>query len=144
VRILEHPHDTAWLGDERRLMYLTQAAWISYMESGNGDVAQANAHCYWTMRKSGLNERTATNRLLGMSVAAKNELLYQHGTNFNNLPRWQKRGIGLYWEEYDKIGINPLTSEQTTARRRRIKRDFDLPMKEAYGEFIRNVLRSAS
>jgi tRNA(His) 5'-end guanylyltransferase len=30
------------------------------------------------------------------------ELLFQHGINFNDLPNWQKRGIGLYWETYDK------------------------------------------
>jgi len=30
-----------------------------------------------------------------MSIAGKNELLFQHGVNFNDLPLWQKRGIGL-------------------------------------------------
>jgi tRNA(His) 5'-end guanylyltransferase len=23
------------------------------------------------------------------------------GVNFNDLPNWQKRGSGLYWEDYD-------------------------------------------
>lgn len=56
-----------------------------------------NGHCYWALRRAGKNVREATNRLSGMSVADKNELLFQHGTNFNDVPNWQKRGVGLYW-----------------------------------------------
>jgi tRNA(His) guanylyltransferase len=42
--------------------------------------------------------------MLGLSIADKNELLFQHGINYNDLPNWQKRGTGLYWEDYEKIG----------------------------------------
>ena len=31
--------------------------------------------------------------------------------NFNDLPLWQRRGIGLYWQSYQKTGTNPLTQE---------------------------------
>lgn len=50
-----------------------------------------NSHCYWLLRKEGKSVGQATSTLEGMSVAAKNELLFQHGINFNDLPRWQKR-----------------------------------------------------
>ena len=80
--------------------------------------------------------------MLKLSVAAKNELLFQNGINFNDLPNWQKRGIGLYWETYEKPGLNPLTSETVVTERRRIQVDFDLPMKENYDEFIRKLLRA--
>lgn len=99
-----------------------------------------NGHCYWALRKDALNEKEATQRLLGMSVADKNELLFQFGVNFNDLPNWQKRGIGLYWEGYEKIGTNPLTGKQAVAVRRRIKKQLDLPMKGSYGGFIRERL----
>ena len=59
-------------------------------------------------------------------------MLFQHGINFNDLPSWQKRGMGVYWEEYDKPGENPLTGEKVTARRRRLRRDLELPMGDAY------------
>jgi len=36
------------------------------------------------------------------SVALNNEVLFRHGVTFNDLPLWQQRGIGLYWEEYDR------------------------------------------
>jgi tRNA(His) 5'-end guanylyltransferase len=94
------------------------------------------AHCYWMLRKQGLGVNEATDRLTGMSVAEKNELLFQNGVNFNDLPAWQKRGTGLYWETYQKQSINPKTGETSTTNRRRIRRDFDLPMREEYDRFV--------
>ncbi len=38
---------------------------------------------------------------------------------------WQKRGIGLYSESYDKQSRNPMTREQVVARGHRIKRDLE-------------------
>jgi len=58
-------------------------------------------------------------------------LLFQQGINFNNLPNWQGRGSGLYWEKYEKPGFNPLTNQTVVTQRRRIKIDEDLPMKES-------------
>lgn len=55
-----------------------------------------NAHCYWALRKEGMSKRRATSMLEGMQVSSKNELLFQRGINYNDLPNWQKRGIGVY------------------------------------------------
>lgn len=102
-----------------------------------------NGHCYWMLRKQGQSERAASNQLLGMSVAAKNELLFQNGINFNDLPNWQKRGLGVLWETYMKPGKNPKTGEEVLAERRRLKRELDLPMKEEYGRFVGELLAAA-
>ena len=100
-----------------------------------------NAHCYWLLRKQGAGVKAATGRLEGMSVAQKNELLFREGgVNFNDLPAWQRRGVGVYWEEYEKEVRNPKTGEAVTATRRRLKVDLDLPMKDAYSAFIRNLV----
>lgn len=99
-----------------------------------------NAHCYWTLRGDGKSARQATSMMLGLSIADKNELLFQHGINYNDLPSWQKRGTGLYWEDYEKIGYNPKTDERVSTMRRRIKRDLDLPMKDEYSLFINNIV----
>ncbi len=79
-----------------------------------------------------------------MSVAQKNELLFQHGINFNDLPSWQKRGSGLCWEEYEKEAVNPMSGERVSASRRRICRNLDLPMKDAYGEFVQKLVSNES
>jgi tRNA(His) guanylyltransferase len=100
-----------------------------------------NAHCYWLLRGEGQSAVEATHSLLSASTASKNELLFQRGINFNDLPNWQKRGIGLYWETYQKQGNNPLTGESSLSNpRRRIKQDFDLPMKDQYDQFILNLI----
>ena len=101
-----------------------------------------NSHCYWLLRQEGYSIGKATSALEGLSVAAKNELLFQRGINFNDLPNWQKRGVGLYWESYDKVGFNPMTGEQALTQRRRIKQELALPMKDAYARFLRALLNT--
>jgi tRNA(His) 5'-end guanylyltransferase len=95
-----------------------------------------NGHCYWMLRKDGHSAQNATNTLLNMSISDKNELLFNRGINFNGLPNWQKRGVGLYWEDYDKPGVNPITREEIIASRRQIKVDYDLPMRDEYASFV--------
>ena len=118
---------------------------VDYFRWRNEDAARnaLNAWCYWTLRNNGFNQQQATRRLLGLSVSHKNDLLFQFGINFNELPRWQKRGVGLYWEDYDKPSVNPITNQSVVARRRRVRIDYDLPMKGDYGEFVRSLLSSA-
>ena len=94
------------------------------------------------MRKLGKHPAEATAELDNRSIAFKNELLFQNGINFNDLPAWQRRGTGLYWEEYTKQGYNPIQQETVVALRRRIKIDRALPMKEDYREFIAQILNT--
>jgi tRNA(His) guanylyltransferase len=96
-----------------------------------------NAWCYWTLRKEGLTQTAATAKLVGLSIAQKNELLFERGINFNDVPAWQKRGVGLYWDEYNKPATNPVTGAEVVAQRRRLRKDLELPMKDAYSEFVR-------
>ena len=49
--------------------------------------------------------------------------------------------MGLYWEEYQKEGYNPVKDETVFTMRRRIKRELDLPMKDNYSEFIGKFMR---
>lgn len=99
-----------------------------------------NGHCYWMLRKEGKTVDEATTALSRKSYSEKNELLFSRGVNFNDLPNWQKRGSGLYWEAYMKAALNPITGDQVAAQRRRIKVDFDLPMRESYTAFLRALM----
>jgi tRNA(His) 5'-end guanylyltransferase len=115
---------------------------VDYFRWRSADAARnaLNSWCYWTLREQGQSVRAATSFLEGKTVADKNEFLFSAGINFNDLPAWQKRGVGLFWEEYSKEGRDPRTGEVTAAARRRLKVDFDLPQKEAYEEFMRRLL----
>jgi len=117
---------------------------VDYFRWRNEDAHRnaLNAHSYWALRKTGLSAQKVTSKLSGMSVSDKNELLFEYGINFNNLPNWQKRGVGLYWENYEKKAFNPKTGEKVVAKRNRIKTDYDLPMKDEYSEFIHEFLKN--
>lgn len=47
--------------------------------------------------------------------------------------------VGLH-QPYDKPSENPITCEKVTARRRRLRREFELPLGDEYGEFVRRFL----
>lgn len=103
-----------------------------------------NAYCYWTLRGEGLDEGTATKQIMGLSFADKNELLYIRGINFNNVPSWQKAGVGVYWERYEKEGYNPLTKSTVMTSRLRLKTEYELPIRECYARFMNWLLASES
>jgi len=115
---------------------------IDYFRWRNEDAHRnaLNGHCYWALRNEGKTIQDATMSLHKLSVAEKNELLWQLGINFNELPLWQRRGVGLYWERYEKVATNPLTGEEVQAVRRRLKVDLELPMKDNYSLFLRNLI----
>jgi len=95
-----------------------------------------NAHCYWLLRKEGMDANQATAVLDGKSISYKNELLFSRGINFNKLPSWQKRGIGVYWADIEKIGFNPITKTEEKTIRRKLQVDMELPLGEAYGKMV--------
>ncbi len=99
-----------------------------------------NSHCYWMLRKQGKSVSEATSMLEGQSVAYKNELLFQNGINYDALPSWQKRGMGVYWDTYQKEGFNPITGKAETAERRALKVDEELPIRQDYAELISKLL----
>jgi len=118
---------------------------VDYFRWRNEDAHRnaLNAHCYWLLRKEGQTVQQATKAMDGLSVADKNELLWQRGINFNHLPLWQRRGIGLYSESYQKTGTNPLTEEVVSATRKRLKTDLELFMRDQYGLLVRKLIDGA-
>lgn len=99
-----------------------------------------SAYCYWTLRNNGSDYKEATKKVEGLSMAAKNELLFQHGINYNNLPSWQKRGVGLYYENVEKTGINPSNMDAITFNRKEIVFDTDLSIREAYRNYLSKII----
>jgi tRNA(His) 5'-end guanylyltransferase len=129
-----HFDSRVWLGVDR-------ADVVDYFRWRQSDATRCalNGWCYWTLRKAGSSIQEATAALEGKSVGNKNELLFQHGINFKDLPVWQRRGTGLYWEEYQKEGYNPVRRETVFTTRRRVRVDEALPAKEEYGRFIERL-----
>lgn len=101
-----------------------------------------NAHCYWKLRADNYGKAQATKTLQGMSTAEKNELLFRYGINFNDVPQWQKRGVGIYWIQEEKEGYNPVAKKATTTVRRALHVDYHLPMKDQYDAFLMNIVEN--
>ena len=99
-----------------------------------------NGHCYWQLRREGVGAREATARLSGLSVADKNELLFRRGVNYNELPAWQKRGVGLRWGTFERTGQDPRTGEVRVADRRRTEVDLELPRGDGYRDYLLSIL----
>jgi tRNA(His) 5'-end guanylyltransferase len=99
-----------------------------------------NSYCYWAIRAEGAGPQAADRILKGMSFPEKIGMLGRRGIGFDGLPAWQKRGVGLYWEVYEKPGRDPRTGEHVGTTRRRIRVDTALPAQEAYSAFITGLL----
>lgn len=122
----------------------TQELVVDYFRWRSEDASRnaLSAHCYWALRDEGHGAREATRTLNGLSVADKNELLVRiRGIHFDELPRWHKRGVGIYWQPYAKEIVDSRTGERATAQRRRLVIDDHLPTRAAYEAFIRERLQ---
>ncbi|HEX4613786.1 MAG TPA: tRNA(His) guanylyltransferase Thg1 family protein [Urbifossiella sp.] len=128
--------------DARAVVAATDGLVVDYFRWRQADATRCalNGWCYWTLRKEGHDPRAATRQLAGLAVADKNELLFRRGVNFNDVPAWQRRGTGLWWEEYPHTGHNPVTGEQVPTTRRRIREERDLPIGEAYSALVAGLL----
>ena len=115
---------------------------VDYFEWRQRDATRnaLSGHCYWLLRSQGRSEREATEQLMGASVARRNELLFQNGINFERLPLWQRRGVGLCWETYRLEGVDPRGGTPVWTDRRRLAVRTELPMKEAYRRMIEALI----
>ncbi|QXV61087.1 tRNA(His) guanylyltransferase Thg1 family protein [Amycolatopsis sp. TNS106] len=116
---------------------------VDYFSWRQADAARCalNGWCYWILRKAGKSATEAGAVLDGASVSEKNELLFAHGVNFAEVPAWQRRGVGLYWESHERTGFDPVREVEVSATRRRVRVDRELPMKDEYRTFLGELLQ---
>jgi tRNA(His) guanylyltransferase len=119
---------------------------VDYLSWRQADAARCslNGWCYWTLRRQGRTARQATRELEHARVPDKNELLYAHGINFSELPAWQRRGIALWWQTYEKPGHDPVRGVDVATTRRRVHIERDLPMKDEYRTLVHDLITRGS
>lgn len=96
-----------------------------------------NGYAYWTLRRE-YNQNQTMKLLRGMKSSNIHDLLYERGLNLNDLPLWQKRGVGLYKQSYNIQGYNPIKREKTISTRLKIVEDWELPIFSL--EFFQKIL----
>ena len=99
-----------------------------------------NAHCYWMLRKENLSKTNAVTFIEKKSLAEKSALLLSRGIDFNQLPNWQKRGIGIYWANEERKGYDPKQQIEVITHRNTLRVELDLPKNEQYSEFLMRIL----
>jgi len=99
-----------------------------------------NGHAYWLYRGEGLSDRQAHEKLMGVSLAARHDLLFQRGRPFGELPAWQRRGSGVRWRVVPTEGLDPRSGTVTKGERREAYVDHELPMKEDFARLVRELL----
>jgi len=87
-----------------------------------------NAYGYYGLREEGVSEKEAEKRLRGMKAGDVHEMLFQKGINLNETPKWQRRGILIAKQMYEKEGYNPKAEKKVTAARYKIVQLWDLPL----------------
>ena len=98
-----------------------------------------NAYAYWLFRRIGHKPSEAAKMLKGLKTKELHEVLFRHGLNLAQTPAWQRRGILIYREPYQKQVENHMVT------RWRIRENWNLPLfssKEGQS-LIQQILRWA-
>jgi tRNA(His) 5'-end guanylyltransferase len=86
-----------------------------------------NAYAYWLLRQHGHTPKQAAEKLKKLKTQQLHDLLYKHGVNLAKTPAWQRRGILIYKEPYQKQAKNQ-TGKTITTTRRQLKQNWNLPL----------------
>jgi tRNA(His) 5'-end guanylyltransferase len=81
-----------------------------------------NSYAYWLFRRNGYKPSEAAKKLKGLKTKDLHEILFRNGLNPAQTPAWQRRGILIYREPYQKHVKNHIVT------RRRIRENWSLPL----------------
>ena len=77
----------------------------------------------------------------GRSYEEKKALLDSENIDFDSLPDWQKKGVGIYWGEVEKTGFDPIKKEEVKVKRRKIIENYNLPSGKEYEKMISEFMK---
>ena len=97
-------------------------------------------YCYWTLRKEGKTASQAARILNKQGFKFKIDLLEERGINFDEVPKWQRHGVGVYFKDIEREGFNPIKNEKVIAKRRELFADYDLPYGDDYRKYVLEFL----
>lgn len=104
-----------------------------------------NTLCCWQLHRAGYTPQQISAALHGLTTKEKTtRLIEDHDIDFGTTPNWQKHGVGLFWELFEKQLTDPETGEFRSVTRRRIRVELQLPKRSRYRRFIRDKLQQSS
>ncbi len=67
--------------------------------------------------------------ITGMKSEELHDLVFRRlGVNLAKTPCWQRRGVLIYWKEYEKEGFDPTSGRKVRVKRRRLEEDWEVPI----------------
>jgi tRNA(His) 5'-end guanylyltransferase len=63
-----------------------------------------------------------------MKAAEIHELVFEHGVNLAETPSWQRCGIMVYREPFEKTGYDPIKRMEVKTQRTKIIQDWNPPI----------------
>ncbi len=99
-----------------------------------------SAHCYWILRAQSLSAHAATSHLSGWTTRQKRDFLREQNVEIEALPLWQTRGFAAHFIEFEKVGFNPKSQTEETARRKRLEFQTELPDGDEFGVWLRELI----
>jgi tRNA(His) guanylyltransferase len=87
-----------------------------------------SSYGYYTLLKTGLSENEAGLRLKNMKASEVHELVFRRGINLAETPAWQRCGILIYRETYEKRGYDPVKKIEVKAERTKIIQEWNTPI----------------
>lgn len=94
------------------------------------------AHCYYKLLANGKSPQDATNELSGKILDEKESILSEYGVEINKISKWEIYGCGIYLEEIEKNGFNPIKNKNETTTRRKLYVNYELPQGDEYSKMI--------
>ncbi len=66
--------------------------------------------------------------ITGMRSEELHDLVFKRlGINLAKTPCWQRRGVLIYWKEYEKEGFDPVSCKKVKVKRRRLEENWEVP-----------------
>jgi tRNA(His) 5'-end guanylyltransferase len=102
----------------------------AYLESRQNETWRNHVHAYgyYYLRQSGQTGREAQATLLGMSSSEMHEFMFSHGVNLAKTPAWQRRGILVHKQSYERGGFDRIAGRPSTTRRSKVVQNWELPV----------------
>jgi tRNA(His) 5'-end guanylyltransferase len=122
-------HLSGPLSFDSRIIPLSSEMVIKYFQERQREAWRncLNGYAYWTLRKEH-SYRKAVQILRKQKSKDLHDLLFSRGLNINEVPSWQRRGLGIYRREVEVEGYNPLEERDVVSIRERAFVDWKLPL----------------
>ncbi|WP_353619884.1 tRNA(His) guanylyltransferase Thg1 family protein [Methanobacterium sp. CWC-01] len=117
------------LSFDSRIIPLSSEMVVKYFQERQSEAWRncLNGYAYWTLRKEHSYQKTVQ-ILRKQKSKDLHDLLFKRGININEVPSWQRRGLGIYRRDVEVEGYNPLKEKKVVSIREKAFVDWELPL----------------